>query len=501
MCARLLKAFLFISAGIVLGVSPSAAQFTNGSSGADGTPGSTSGQNGVPVFGSDQSYGGPWIGVNTGSTGGAGGNGIVSASGDGGNGGAGGGADARSITILSHGQVTNGAAVTTAGGAGGAGADAATGDDGGNGGNAGSSAGAATTVLGSVGGTATATSAGGTGGQGGDAGDSTLPGGGGPPNADGGNAGDGGTGGAAGNVTIVVSGTAGAVLAQSLGGNGGQAGDRAALGGNPGRDGRGGDAGDVTVIISGTAGNVTASSIGGDGRVDGAGGDVAVTVKGTVNGDIDATSTGSTTGQIKVLIDGGVVTGTISANAAATSTLEFKFDVADRTEFNAAAAALTAPGAAVQGTLTINGSPYTWTGFDGLSNLLRYTGPNDTVVVTVTGGPSSETGNAFGAPRGGTSGPLLATGPVRCMPRTLTAQRQGDGSVRLISKIIEGSGFFEFGFIRGTAFDRSPGTPDWAVEVLADKRNQHAKITDETGALIGICVLAGRAPKDFAALR
>lgn len=342
---------------------------------------------------------------------------------------------------------------------------------------------------------------------------------------------DGGDGGSAGKVTINVLGpTTGQMSVSSQGGSagsgaaaggvGGQGGDGADVEVNVaaagkagainitttagqdagpvalGRDaGTAGSGGDIVVKVVGQSGAISAVSTGVDaaGVTPGDGGDVTITITGTVNGAVAASSTGSTVGNIKVVVDGGVVKGVISANPEARSTLEIKLDVADRGEFNAAAAAFAN---ASGGSVRINGNDYSWSGFDSLSNLLRYVGPNDTVVVTI-GSPSS-TGDAFSAP---TAGPLLATGPVRCLPRTFTAQRQGDGSVRLISKMVEGDGFFEFGFVRGAAFDASPGTPDWAVNVVTDKRNQHAEITDADGQLLGICVLAGRSPKAFAALR
>ncbi len=453
--------------------------------------------------------------------GGDGGAGVTAAGAgaNGGDGGKGGSAGNVGLGVAPAGGSSPSASAITEGGAGatgGGGGDTAKGGNGGAGGSAGT---ASVLVSGTVSGTVTARSEGGAGGKGGNGGDSTLA----HPDGNAGNGGAGGNGGNAGAVRAEINGRTGAVIAESLGGDVGSGGNRGGTGGSTGLRGtEGGDAGKVDVFINGTTGAVTAASKGGDGIHAGDSGNVTVTVRGTINGTLSTETASSLVdaahGQINVVLDGGVVTGLISANAAGRSTLTFDFDMTNRSEFEAAGASFSSylsgilVDPTITGSATINGKPYSWTGFDSLSNLLRYTGPNDVVVVTVgptPAGSGSSVGDAFGTPRraGGGFGlpsigaPVAATGPVRCLPRTFTAQRQGDGSVRLISKMLQGSGFFEFGFLRGTTFDASPGTPDWSVTVVTDKRNQHAEITDASGKLIGVCVLAGRPPQAFAALR
>ena len=196
----------------------------------------------------------------------------------------------------------------------------------------------------------------------------------------GGNGGDGGTV----KVTLTEGTVDGDLTATSEGGKAGAGG----MGGDT-SNGAAGNGGAVTIKVSTDGvvmGDVVAKSLGGEGQghdSDGHGGDVTVTISGTVNGDITASSDGTqnTAGEIKVAISGGVVTGIISADTANSSSLSFKFQVSDRAEFNAATQALTGSGA--EGHVTINGNLYRWEGFSALIDLLSYVGPEDTVEVSV----------------------------------------------------------------------------------------------------------------------
>ena len=254
--------------------------------------------------------------------------------------------------------------------------------------------------------------------------------------------GRGGNGGDGGAVDLTLTGEAtGNVTARSQGGMAGT--------GYNGQSPTAGTGGEVTLTIEATAsvgGNVLAESIGAGGAP--VSGDVTVTISGEVDGSVTAKSNGASgvAGTISVVLDGGVVGGTITAQTAGESSLSFKFDVSDRNEFDAATTALSGSGA--HGTVTINGHGYAWSGFSTLVNLLTYVAPTDRVVVTVqsTSSPDSSSGDAPpSTPRApqppvqhavviGTI-PLITGQPerARCSgSSSIRTVRQNDGSIVVI---------------------------------------------------------------------
>jgi len=190
-----------------------------------------------------------------------------------------------------------------------------------------------------------------------------------------GSGGVGGTGGNGGRVEIVVAATgkvAGALTAQAVGGDGNGA----------------SNGGDIAITLAGrVTGDIAALSYAGGGNGEwGDSGDITVTISGTVDGKVDAWAAGVGYGTINVVLEGGTVTGVISAHNAP-GVLTFDFDVADKAEFDAASTTLLAQQAS--GTLIINGKGYEWVGFGTLVNALRYAAPGDKVVVSVNQSASS----------------------------------------------------------------------------------------------------------------
>lgn len=389
------------------------------------------------------------------------------------------------------------------------GTDGSAGENGGNGGNGGNVTSVAPGSSSSNNDGVSAVSGGGIGGTGGVAvegesmcfgecgGEGALPGG------DGGNGGNGGT------VDLTLTGTSyGNVTAGSYGGAAGQAADDLTA-----SQAKGGDAGDVTIEIATTGivdGNVIAQSRGGksnmtDGSTGGQGGDVTVTISGTVYGHVSAERTSDeqvATGTIKVVIDGGLVTGTISASTANASSLSFIFDVADRQEFQAATAALTGPAAG--GQVTINSHTYTWEGFGTLVDLLRYVGPEDKVVVSV-----KETTNETTTVGEPASPPRQAKAPVKvedepAKPRIVAgvqviegkpemAKCSGGSEIRTV-RLDNGSVVVIhhnrgadtlIGQLEGGEFHRASDAPDWVVRVGDEGKT--VDVSDASGSALTSC--------------
>jgi hypothetical protein len=331
------------------------------------------------------------------------------------------------------------------------------------------------------------------------------------------NSGNGSLGGSGGDVSLSVSGLIeGHAFALSSGGQG--QGSTGTTGGNSGNveltiaassrvngEARGeslagdaeagGNAGTVVVTIAGVVTNgVVAQSAGGEGSgAGGDGNDVTVTISGTVIGDVAASNSGTTVGEIKVILDGGIVTGTITASGG-TSSLKFAFDVSDKSEFNAAAAVLTNPNKAAQGTVTINGALYQWSGFGSLVNALRYVGPADAVVITVTETSTSGSSTFDPAPVKTPGKPKLVAEaslePVKpeaatCDSPTVRAIRQSDGTVLVVSRS-EGKNLV-VGTLTMGSFKRTANAPNWDVSFVNDGGTQVAQITDGSGHALSSC--------------
>lgn len=315
-------------------------------------------------------------------------------------------------------------------------------------------------------------------------------------------AGDGGNGGHGGNVSLTLDGAShGDLRATSQGGAGGMPGEGSNVAGAVGNGG----SVIITVATGSTVvGDVVAESLGGtlNGMVaNGHGGDVTVTISGTVTGKVETRTDGDqeTAGAIKVVIDGGVVTGVISAGQHHNSSLTFKFEVADRTEFNAAATALTGPAAG--GTVTINDKVYEWAGFHTLVNLLSYVGPDDKVVVSVT--TSTETTNVGDAANAPT--PTQPKPPVQAQQLMLVgdvplivgkpemAKCSGGSEIRTV-RLDDGS-LVVIHHSRGTdsligkladgEFRRASDAPDWTIQV--GDQGKSVQVSDATGNALSNC--------------
>ncbi len=324
--------------------------------------------------------------------------------------------------------------------------------------------------------------------------------------------GNGGKGGDGGNVRVSLQdGTVyGDLSATSQGGKGGRAGETNNVGNNSNgpENGAAGNGGDVTIKVATTGvviGDVVAKSLGGEGQGqdrDGHGGDVNVTISGIVTGGVRTSSEGdmNNAGVIKVAISGGVVSGIISANTEGPSTLSFKFQISDRSEFNAATQALTGPGAG--GQVTINGNLYRWEGFSTLVDLLSYVGPNDEVKVTVQrqGEPASVNSTPDPvAPQTKASAPAqiakvfgeipLVTGKpemAKCSGATeVRTVRQNDGSIVVIHHS-RGEDTL-IGQLKDGQFRRTSAAQDWDVKV-----GDSGKSVDVTngGAAVSSCAFS-----------
>jgi hypothetical protein len=320
--------------------------------------------------------------------------------------------------------------------------------------------------------------------------------------------GNGGAGGNGGEVTMTVTGEIqGGVAAGSRGGDGGKGGE--GISGNPGVaggiDGQGGNGGDVELTIKANGsvvGDVLAVSQGGEGGTHG--GDVTVTISGYVDGKVETASegVGNAAGKIQVVIDGGVVTGVISAETNnEESSLAFKFDVADRTEFNAATLALTGSGA--EGTVTINGKGYEWRGFSTLVNLLSYVGPEDKVVVSVkettNENPTTTVGDPVAAPKTVAkqeeepAKPKIVAGIEVIQGKPEMAKCSGGSEIRTV-RLDDGSVVVIhhksgadtlIGQLEGGEFHRASDAPDWTVQV--GDSGKTVSVSDASGTALSNC--------------
>jgi hypothetical protein len=317
-----------------------------------------------------------------------------------------------------------------------------------------------------------------------------------------------GSGGNGGKVDLTLTGTSdGNLTATSQGGDAGWSMN------NHYSQATGGTGGEVVVTVATTGvvtGDLIAQSVSGTSMdnvsfsqsTEPQGGDVTVTIAGTVQGNVDTSTNGGT---INVVLDGGVVTGVISAYSRAENALTFSFDVADNDEFKAATATLT--GQEASGQVKINGHTYSWEGFSTLVDLLRYTGPKDKVVVSVdkeTTNHTTTVGDPVFTQTANQRKPEVKPEAPRQVPKLvgdiplvvgkpemarcsggseIRTVRLDDGSMVVIHRT--GGADALIGKLEDGEFHRSSDAPDWTIRVADEGKS--VQVSDATGNALSNC--------------
>ncbi len=291
-----------------------------------------------------------------------------------------------------------------------------------------------------------------------------------------------GNGGSTGTIDAVVSGTFGSVSVVTVGGS---------LNGQTGTGGIAGNGGSVSLDFSGKAGQVYVQSAGGFqgyGAQPGQGGDVRVTLGGEVTFDLVLNNAGGLPGTVLVVLeDGAKVGGEIRNYNNTHGELQFDMQVSSQAELDAATDSIAAIGGNPNGTVTVAGQSYTFSGFSSLKNhisVLQAQNPGQPITVTFAGGSgasSAEVGSAFQPDRTRTA----AIVAPRCRGR-ITPIVQPNGRIQLNGNPRDSKPLI-VGWMEGRSF--VPSAPNWSTVVTDERRGIKVEVIDPNGKLFATCRL------------